>query len=157
MSGTTMYYTKAGLQALKDKLKGLEEKKPEAIAEVAMARSKGDLKENAGYHAAREHLALLETRIQQLKHKISNAHLINAEDINTNIVSILTNVTLKNLHQNQEVRYQLVSDDEANIKEKKISVSSPIAKGILGKKKGDITTVKTPGGSIKFEIIDITF
>jgi len=130
-------------------------KRPLVSQKVATAREHGDLKENAEYHAAREELSLLETRIKQLEDRIARARIINEEDIPGDAVYILTTVVLKDLDFNEMIEYKLVSVAEANISENKISVASPVGKALIGKKKGEKVVVQVPAGKLNYEIIDI--
>ena len=125
----------------------------EAIAE---AREKGDLSENAEYDAAKDAQGMLEMKINDIEKVLANAKIIDSSQLDTSKVTVLSKVTIKNLKINKEITYQLVSESEANLKEKKISVNSPIGKGLLGKEKGDVATISTPAGEVKFEVLDIT-
>ncbi len=150
------YYTKEGLQKLKDELKQLESvERPFIIQQIADARDKGDLSENAEYHAAKEEQGLLETRIAKLKVIISNARLIDDSQVDTSKVFILSKVKIKNVANGMELEYTLVAENEADLKAKKISIDSPFGKGLLGKSVGEIAEIKTPNGILKFEILDI--
>lgn len=144
-----------------DKLKGeLEELKTtgrsNAAKAIAEAREKGDLSENAEYDAAKDAQGLLEAKINELEKSMSKARVIDKSELDTSQVTILSIVKLKNLKMNKEISYTLVSEAEANLKEKKISVTSPIGKGVLGKKIGEKAQIETPGGIIEFEILDIS-
>lgn len=151
------YYTEQGLKALKDELHQLETfERPKVSQQIAEARDKGDLSENAEYDAAKEAQGLLEMKISQLKTLISTARVLDDSDMDTSKVLILSKVKIKNLKNGMEVQYTLVAENEANLKEKKISVDSPIGKGLLGHSVGDIADVQTPGGIIQFEIIEIS-
>lgn len=130
--------------------------RPAASAAIAEAREKGDLKENAEYDAAKEAQGLLEARINNLEGVISTARILDESTIDTSRVSILTKVTLKNLTTKKTVAYQIVSENEADLKLGKISVTSPIGKGLLGKVKGDVAEVSVPAGILKFEVLDIS-
>jgi len=150
------YMTKDGYNKLVEEVNYLEsEKRPEISRQIAEARDKGDLSENAEYDAAKEAQGVLEAKIAKLKGLISTARLIDESRISTDSVQIMTKVTLRNTKNNQTVVYSLVPESEANLKEGKISVSTPIAKGLLGKKKGEIAEIKVPNGIIGFEIIEI--
>ncbi|MEM1122762.1 MAG: transcription elongation factor GreA [Bacteroidota bacterium] len=127
-----------------------------AAAAIAEAREKGDLSENAEYDAAKDAQGLLEMKISELDHVMANARVLDASQVDTSSVSVFTKVKIKNVKNKKEVSYTLVSESEANIKEKKISVNSPVGKGLLGKKVGEIATVVTPRGNIEFEIMDIS-
>lgn len=152
-----MYYTKEGLQKLKDELEHLISKeRPSISQQIAEARDKGDLSENAEYDAAKNAQGLLELKIAKLQEVISNARIIDESKMDTSKVLLLSKVTLKNLKNNAKMTYTLVPEKEANLKQGKISVSSPIAKGLLGKKVGDKAEIKVPAGILEFEIINIT-
>lgn len=128
----------------------------EVSAAIAEARDKGDLSENAEYDAAKDAQGLLEARINEMDKALAYARIIDENTIDTSKVTVLTKVTMLNIKMNKEVTYKLVSESEANLKDKKISVTSPIGSGILGKKVGEIATVTTPAGTMEFEIISIT-
>lgn len=130
--------------------------RPAASAAIAEAREKGDLKENAEYDAAKEAQGLLEARINQLETMVATARILDASSINTSRVSILTKVTLLNMNTKKEVTYQIVSEGEADLKAGKISVTSPIGNGLLGKSVGDVAEVKVPAGLLKFKIEKIS-
>jgi transcription elongation factor GreA len=130
--------------------------RPAASAAIAEAREKGDLKENAEYDAAKEAQGLLEARINQLETMVATARILDASTINTSRVSILTKVTLLNMNTKKEVTYQIVSEGEADLKAGKISVTSPIGSGLLGKSVGDVAEVKVPAGLLKFKIEKIS-
>lgn len=151
-----MYVTNETLEQLKSELQKMKSvDRPAASRAIAEAREKGDLKENAEYDAAKEAQGLLEARIAKLEGEIANARIIQIDDIDTSKVSILTKVTLTNLNTKKTVTYQIVSEKEANLKEGKISVTSPIGKGVLGKQVGDVAEVKAPAGLLKFKIEEI--
>ncbi len=151
------YMTEEGLKKLKEELQFLETvERPRIIAAIAEAREKGDLSENAEYDAAKEAQGALETKIAQLKARLMDARVINASEINTDEVQILTRVKVRQLSNNMEKTFQIVTDGEANIAEGKISISTPIAKGLLGKKVGDIAQVKVPIGLLEFEVLEIS-
>lgn len=153
----TNYVTANGLQKLKDELQQLESvERPRVIAAIAEAREKGDLSENAEYDAAKEEQGILESRIAMLKAKIMDARIIDETDINTDEVQILTKVRVQNLKTGQEKIYQLVTEGEANILEGKIATTTPIAKGLLGKKVGDTAEVVVPAGTLQFKILEIS-
>ncbi|MCQ2346226.1 MAG: transcription elongation factor GreA [Paludibacteraceae bacterium] len=153
----TTYMTAEGLQKLKDELQFLEgTERPRVIAAIAEARDKGDLSENAEYDAAKEEQGHLESRIACLKGKIMDARIIDESTIKTDEVQILTKVRVRNKRNNQEKVYQLVTEGEANIMEGKIAVTTPIAKGLMGKKVGDIAQVQVPAGIMEFEILEIS-
>lgn len=150
------YFTKEGLDKVIEELKELKtvgrEKMAAAIAE---AREKGDLRENAEYDAAKEAQGLHEARIAELEALVANARIIDESQLDLSKVSILTTVKLKNLTNNMEVKYTLVSAKEANFAAGKISVDSPVGKGLLGKKVGEVAEIKVPAGLMKFEVLDI--
>lgn len=149
--------TEEGYNNLKEELNELENVQRPAISkQIAEARDKGDLSENAEYDAAREAQGLLEMKIALLKDKIANARMIDESQINTDEVQILTTVKIRNTKNKQEMKYMLVSESEANLKEGKLSVETPIAKGLLGKKVGEKALVNVPSGQMEFEIIDIS-
>ena len=151
------YYTKEGLKKLKDELEQLERvERPRVSNEIAEARDKGDLSENAEYHAAKEEQSLLELKITKLKQVLSTARIIDESQLDTSKVLIYSTVKLKNLTNNMEFTYTLVADSETNIKEGKLAVNSPIGKGLLGKKVGDIAEIQVPNGIMKFEVLEIT-
>ena len=151
------YYTEEGLQKLKEELYNMKTVQRPAISEqIAEARDKGDLSENAEYDAAKEAQGLLEMKISKLEGIIANARLIDETHIDNSKVFILSNVKIKNVANVMEMQYTLVAENEADIKQRKISIDSPIGKGLLGKKVGEIADVQTPGGIVKFEIIEIT-
>jgi transcription elongation factor GreA len=151
------YYTQEGLDKLKSELLHLERvERPNATKAVAEAREKGDLSENAEYDAAREAQGLLELKISKLKDIISNARLVDESQIDLSKVSILTTVKIKNLKNGAIMKYTLVAENEANLKEMKISIDSPIGKGLLAKKVGDKVDITVPAGVIPFEIIEIS-
>lgn len=153
----TVYMTEEGYNKLKEELAELEGVQRPAISkQIAEARDKGDLSENAEYDAAREAQGLLEMKIAILKDKLASARLIDESQINADEVQILTRVKIRNTKNGQEMVYTIVSESEANFKEGKLSVETPIAKGLLGKKKGDKATVVVPSGQMEFEIIDIS-
>jgi len=128
----------------------------EAAKAIAEAREKGDLSENAEYDAAKDAQGMLEAKINELEKALSKARVIDESELDTSRVTILSTVKLKNLRINKEISYTLVSETEANLKERKISVDSPIGQGLLGKEKGDAVEINTPGGLIKFEILEIS-
>ena len=153
----TNYVTANGLQKLKEELQHLESvERPRVIAAIAEAREKGDLSENAEYDAAKEEQGLLESKIALIKSKIVDARIIDETDINTDEVQILTKVRVLNLKTNQEKVYQLVTEGEANVAEGKLATTTPIAKGLLGKKVGDIAEVVVPAGKLQFKILEIS-
>jgi transcription elongation factor GreA len=151
------YYTEEGLKKLKDELHEMKTVlRPQISDQIAEARDKGDLSENAEYDAAKEAQGLLEMKISKLETIISNARVIDESTIDNSKVFILSHVKIKNILNNAEMQYTLVAENEADLKLKKISIDSPIGKGLLGKKVGDIADITTPNGVVKFEIIEIT-
>ena len=155
MSGFN-YVKKDTLEQMKidlQRMKGVD--RPAASRAIAEAREKGDLKENAEYDAAKEAQGLLEAKIAQFEGVIANTRVIDENSIDTSKVSILTKVTLTNLATKKQVTYQLVSENEADLKAGKISVTSPIGKGLLGKKPGDVAEVQAPAGILKFQVENI--
>lgn len=149
--------TAEGLQKLKDELQYLEgTERKRVIAAIAEAREKGDLSENAEYDAAKEEQGHLESRIAMLKGKIMDARIIDESSIKTDEVQILTKVRVRVKNSGAEKTYQLVTENEANIREGKIAVTTPIAKGLLGKKVGEIAQVQVPAGLMEFEILEIS-
>tara|TARA_B110000858_G_scaffold11400_1_gene11708 strand:- start:5184 stop:5657 length:474 start_codon:yes stop_codon:yes gene_type:complete len=150
------YYTEEGLSNLKNEIKNLESvERPKISQQIAEARDKGDLSENAEYDAAKEAQGMLEARISKLKNKLANARLIDDSEIDDSKVFILSTVKIKNTKNSMEVVYTLVAENEADIRVGKISVDSPIGKGLLGKEVGQIADISTPAGIMKFEIISI--
>ena len=151
------YYTEEGLKKLKDELYDLKTvQRPKISEQIAEARDKGDLSENAEYDAAKEAQGLLEMRISKMEDLVANARIIDNTLIDASKVYILSTVTMKNKANGMEVKYTLVAENEADLKEKKISIDSPIGKGLLGKSVGDIADVQTPNGIIQFEVLEIT-
>ena len=151
------YYTKEGLKNLRDELNQLKDvERPLASKAIAEARDKGDLSENAEYDAAKEAQGLLELKISKLEETLANARLIDESQLDSSKILVLSKVKIKNLMNNMELEYQLVAESEANLREGKISVNSPIGKGLLGKTKGDIAEISVPNGVVKFEIISIS-
>jgi transcription elongation factor GreA len=156
MSGT-IYVTKETFEAMKVELqhmKGVE--RPAAARAIAEAREKGDLRENAEYDAAKEAQGMLEAKIAQLEGQVAQARIIEQADVDTSKVSILTKVKLTNLGTKKQVTYQIVSEKEADLKAGKISVTSPIGKGLLGKAIGEVAEVSVPAGVMKFKVEDIS-
>ena len=149
--------TYAGLKKLEDELHDLKVNKRREIAgKIKEAREQGDLSENAEYDAAKEAQGIMEAKLAQLKGLISNARLIDESRVKTDEVQILNKVKIKNTKNNAVMTYTLVSDSEANLKEGKISVSTPIAQGLMGKKVGDVVEIRVPSGLMTFEIMDIS-
>ncbi|MBO5960879.1 MAG: transcription elongation factor GreA [Paludibacteraceae bacterium] len=152
-----IYMTAEGYKKLTEELAEMESvQRPLISKQIAEARDKGDLSENAEYDAAKEAQGMLEMKIAQLKETIASARLIDESKINTNEVQILTKVKIKNVNNGQVMTYTIVSESEANLKEGKLSVTTPIAKGLLGKKVGEKAQVKVPSGLIEFEIMEIS-
>ncbi len=151
------YYTEEGLQKLRDEVENLiKVERPFISNEIAEARDKGDLSENAEYHAAKEAQGLLELKISKLQELLQNARVVDESKLDTSKVLLLSMVKIKNLKSNKEMKYTLVPEQEADMKSAKISVTSPIAKGLLGKKVGDVVEINVPAGVVPFEIVEIT-
>lgn len=152
-----IYMTEEGYQKLLEEVRRLEEiDRPEVIQAIAEARDKGDLSENAEYSAAKEKQALLEDRIAQLRMQLANVRIIDTSKMGTETVQMLNTVTIRNMDNNQTKTYTIVSDTESDIKKGKMAISTPIAKGIIGKKVGDIVEIDVPIGKITFKIEEIT-
>lgn len=150
------YMTQEGYDKLVAELDDLKTRgRSEAAAAIAEAREKGDLSENAEYDAAKDAQGYLELKISEMEKVMSSARVLDQSQLDTSKVVVFTTVTMKNLKNNREMAYQLVSETEANIKEKKISVTSPIGEGLLGKKIGEIANITTPNGVVQFEIVNI--
>jgi transcription elongation factor GreA len=153
----TIYVSKETLELMKAELHHLKAvERPAASRAIAEAREKGDLKENAEYDAAKEAQGMLEARIKKMESDMANARILEADDIDTSKVSILTKVTLTNLNSKKVVTYQIVSEKEADLKSGKISVTSPIGQGLLGKSVGEVAEVKAPAGMLKFKVEQIS-
>jgi len=151
------YYTEEGLNKLKEELHQMKTvQRPSISEQIAEARDKGDLSENAEYDAAKEAQGLLEMKISKLEAVISNARLIDETNIDSSKVLILSKVKIRNVANGMEMEYTLVAENEADLKAKKISIDSPIGKGLLGKKQGDFADVQTPNGIIQFEVVEIS-
>ena len=151
------YYTEEGLKKLKDELLQLEQvERPRVTQEISDARDKGDLSENAEYHAAKEEQSHLEFKIAKLKNVISNARIIDESQLDTSKVLIHSIVKIKNTTNGMEFTYTLVADSETDIRNGKLSVNSPIGKGLLGKKVGELAEIQVPNGIMKFEVVDIS-
>ncbi len=151
------YYTKDGLKKLRAELNNLKDiERPLASKAIGEARDKGDLSENAEYDAAKEAQGLLELKISKMEEILANARLIDESQLDSSKVLVLSKVKIKNLANNMNMEYQLVAESEANLREGKISVNSPIGKGLLGKSKGEIAEISVPSGKLKFEIISIS-
>ncbi len=150
------YYTESGLNKLKEELNDLRTKgRTDISKQIAEARDKGDLSENAEYDAAKDAQGLLELRIKKLEVVVGDGRVMDTSQIDTSKVSVLATVKIKNTKNNMEVKYTLVAESEADLKEGKISVESPFGKGLLGKKVGEIATIKAPAGEIDFEVLEI--
>ncbi|HNQ13634.1 MAG TPA: transcription elongation factor GreA [Bacteroidia bacterium] len=151
------YYTEEGYQKLKDELEHMKNvERPSISKQIAEARDKGDLSENAEYDAAKDAQGLLETRIAKLEETLSNARVLDKSKLDTSQVSVLTTVKIKNIANKAVMEYTLVAENESDLKAGKISVSSPIGKGLLGKKIGEIAEIQVPNGIMKFEIMNIS-
>jgi transcription elongation factor GreA len=156
MSNIT-YLSQEGYDKLVAELDDLKTRgRSEAAKAIAEAREKGDLSENAEYDAAKEAQGLLELKINQLEQVMATARVLDTSQLDNSEVRVLSKVRIKNLKMKKEFTYQLVAESEADLKAKKISVSSPIGEGLLGKKVGDVAEIQTPGGLMKFEILEIT-
>lgn len=151
------YMTKEGYKRKMEEITYLESvKRPEISRAIAEARDKGDLSENSEYDAAKEAQGMLEMKIAQLKDLVANARIIDDSKLNTEEIQILNTVKIRNVANGMEMSYTIVADSEANLKEKKIGSSTPIAKGLLGHKKGETVEIRVPAGLMKFEIVDIS-
>jgi len=152
-----VYLTEEGLKKLKKEIEHLTMvERPKISKQIAEARDKGDLSENAEYDAAKEAQGMMEMKIAQLQVTLRNAKIVDESMIDTTHVQIMNKVKLKNVQNGAITEYTIVSEREANLKEKKISVETPIAQGLIGKKKGDKVNIKIPAGTVTFEILDIT-
>jgi len=150
------YYTAEGLKKLRDELNHLKDvERPRASEAIAEARDKGDLSENAEYDAAKEAQGLLEMKIAKLEEVVANARVIDESQLDTSKVLIHSHVKIKNQNNGAEVKYKLVAQSEADLKTGKISVDSPIGKGLLGKKVGEVADIAVPSGTMKFEVLEI--
>ena len=151
------YFTKKGLENLKDELNHLKTvERPNITKEIAEARDKGDLSENAEYDAAKEAQGMLEAKIAKLEGQLSQARVLDESELDTSSVHLLTKVIIRNTENDMQLTYAIVPESEADLLEKKISVESPIAQGLLGKKVGEIAEIQVPSGIMKFEIVAIT-
>lgn len=151
------YYTPEGLKKLRDELNQLKDvERPKASQAIAEARDKGDLSENAEYDAAKEAQGMLEMRISKLEETVANARIIDESQLDTSKVLVHSTVTIKNKTNGAQMTYKLVAQSEADLKSGKISVDSPIGKGLLGKSVGDLAEVQVPNGTMKFEVVDIS-
>lgn len=151
------YYTEEGLKKLRDELNHLKDvERPKASQAIADARDKGDLSENAEYDAAKEAQGMLEMRISKMEEVVSNARLIDESQLDTSKALVHSTVKIKNQTNGTEMKYKLVAQSEADLKNGLISVDSPIGKGLLGKKVGEVAEIEVPKGKIKFDILEIT-
>jgi len=154
---TISYYTEEGLKKLKEELNHLKSvERPSISKQIAEARDKGDLSENAEYDAAKEAQGLLELKIAKLSEVVGNARVMDEKNVDTSKVSVLSKVKIKNKKNGASMTYTLVSEEEADLKSMKISVKSPIGKGLLGKKVGETTEIQVPAGKVEFEIQEIS-
>lgn len=152
-----IYLTEEGLKKLKDELNHLKNvERPSISRQIAEARDKGDLSENAEYDAAKDAQGMLELKISKLEDELSNARILDESKIDTSKVSVLSKVQIKNMANKQVLNYTLVAEKEADLKSGKLSVTSPIGKGLLGKKVGEVAEITVPNGILKLEIIAIT-
>lgn len=152
------YMTREGYKKKMEEIAYLENvKRPEISRAIAEARDKGDLSENAEYDAAKEAQGMLEMKISQLKDLVANARILDETKLNNDEVQILNKVKIKNAANGTVMEYTIVADSEANLREKKIASSTPIAQGLIGHRKGDIVEINAPAGKMKFEILEITF
>lgn len=151
------YYSPEGLKKLKDELQQLEQvERPRVTQEIADARDKGDLSENAEYHAAKEEQSHLEFKIAKLKNVVASARILDESQLDTSKILIHSNVVIKNTTNGMEFKYRLVADSETDVRNGKLSVNSPIGKGLLGKKVGEIAEIQVPNGIMKFEVVEIS-
>ena len=151
------YFTEEGLKKLHDELNHLKTvERPSISRQIAEAREKGDLSENAEYDAAKDAQGLLELKISKLEEIVSNARLIDVSKLDASKVNVLSKVRIRNTSNKAEMTYTLVAENEADLKSGKISVTSPIGKGLLGKKQGDVVDIEVPSGVVKFEIVEIS-
>ena len=154
---SVLYVSKETLEQMKDELHKMRTvDRPAAARAIAEAREKGDLKENAEYDAAKENQGILEARIKKLEGDLANARILEADNVDTSKVSILTKVTITNLNTKKQLTYQIVSEKEADLKLNKISITSPIGKGLMGKVIGDVAEVQVPAGVMKFKVENIS-
>lgn len=154
---TVSYYTAEGLKKLRDELDQLKSiERPKASAAIAEARDKGDLSENAEYDAAKEAQGLLELKISKMEEVVANARLIDESQLDTSKALVLSTVKIKNQSNGMEMKYTLVAESEADLKSGKISVTSPIGKGLLGKSVGETAEIQVPNGTLKFDVLEIT-
>jgi transcription elongation factor GreA len=154
---TVSYYTPEGLKKLREELEMLKSiERPKVSQQIAEARDKGDLSENAEYDAAKEAQGLLELRIAKMEETLSNARIIDESQLDLSKALVLSSVRIKNLSNGKEMNYTLVAESEADLKTGKISVTSPIGKGLLGKSVGEIAEISVPNGSLQFEVLEIS-
>lgn len=154
---SVLYVSKETLEQMKEELHRMRTvDRPAAARAIADAREKGDLKENAEYDAAKENQGILEARIKKLEGDLANARILEADNVDTSKVSILTKVTITNLNTKKQLTYQIVSEKEADLKLNKISITSPIGKGLMGKTIGDVAEVQVPAGVMKFKVENIS-
>ena len=154
---TTQYLSQEGYDRLRAELDELKTTgRSEVASAIAEAREKGDLSENAEYDAAKDAQGLLEMKINELEKVMANARVLDSSQLDTSTVTVMSNVTIKNVKNGATMTYKLVAESEADLKAKKISVNSPMGKGLLGKAPGEIAEVNTPNGSIQFEVVEIT-
>lgn len=151
------YLTQEGYNKKMEELSALEAQRPQIKQAIAEARDKGDLSENAEYDAAKEAQGMLEMKIAKLKDLVANARIIDESKLSTDEVALMSKVTMKNIANGMKIEYTIVADSEANLREKKIGASTPIAQGLLGHKKGEVVEIKVPAGMMKFEIMEISF
>jgi transcription elongation factor GreA len=152
-----VYLTENGIKKLETELYELRHNvRPKISEKVNEARELGDLKENAEYHAAREELSMCETRVQQVNFILANSVMISKENMDTESIRILSNIKLENLKNNKIINYTLVSQEEADLKSGKISVNSPVGKGLLGHKAGEIVDITVPAGKLQFKVLEIS-
>lgn len=152
-----VYMTEEGYKKLADEIVQLEVVDRKAIsAQIAEARDKGDLSENAEYDAAKEAQGMLEMKISQMKETLVNARIIDESKLKTDKIQILSTVKIRNLNNNQEMSYTLVSENEANIRQGKLAINTPIGQGLLGKKVGEVAEIVVPAGVLRLEVIDIS-
>lgn len=152
-----IYLSKEGMEKLKDELNYLKSiERPKIINQIAEARDKGDLSENAEYDAAKEAQGLLEARIARLENEFSKSRVLDEKNIDLSTAKLLTTIEIENIQSKQKMSYTLVSESEADLKNKKISISSPIGRGLMGKKVGEIVDISVPSGIVKFKVLDIT-
>ncbi len=155
---TLSYYTEEGLKKLKDELHSLKTKgRSDMAKQIAEARDKGDLSENAEYDAAKDAQGLLEMKISKLENLVANARLADTSNMDTSIINVLSKAKLKNKKNNAIVEYMFVAEEEADLKTGKISVKSPIGKGLMGKKVGDVAIIEVPAGKIELEVLEVHF